>query len=155
MDFINKIGQRNCAKLLVILAVCICYILFALHGTRDLKNVAIGLILFSFPNILFSLSAHKNKDYRLLSLIISSISLLLNTTLFYSLSRMTLFLLTFSISIEIIIGIVFYFYVAKLEAKKKLAYKNRKRKIRMGQTQTKENSKEFTVDNNTVIGEKE
>lgn len=151
MDFINKIGQRNCAKLLVILAVCVCYILFALHGTRDLKNIAIGLLLFSSPNILFSLSAHKSKDYRLLSLILSTVSLLLNTTLFYSLTRITLFILTFSIFVEIILGIVLYIYVSKLEKKKKLEYRNKKRKVRLGQSQTKEP----TVDNNTVVEEKE
>lgn len=155
MDFINKIGQRNCAKLLVILAFCICYILFALHGTRDLKNVAIGLLLFSFPNVLFSFSAHKSKDYRLLSLIISTVSLLLNTTLFFYLNRMTLFILTFAIFIEIIVGVVLYLYIAKLEKKKKLEYRNKKRRVRMGESQTKELSKEFTVDKDTVVEEKE
>ena len=151
MDFINKIGQRNCAKLLVILAFCVCYILFTLHGTRDLKNIAIGLLLFSAPNVLFSLAAHKSKEYRFLNLILSTITLLLNATLFYSLTRMTLFILTFSIFVEIIIGLFLYFYVSKLEKKKKLDYKNKKRKIKLGQSQTKEAS----VDNNTILEEKE
>jgi len=64
---------------------------------------------------------------------------------------MTLFILTFSIFVEIIIGLFLYFYVSKLEKKKKLDYKNKKRKIKLGQSQTKEAS----VDNNTILEEKE
>lgn len=147
MNFINKIGQRNCAKILVVLAICTCFLGFMFEKVTDLKNVALGIILFMLPNLIFSLTANKNKDYRLFSLGASAIVVILNTLLFFMNFKLTLFL---SLIIEIVATSVFYFFVRNLENRKREAYRKQKRKVKMAGS-TKELSKEFTLNPETEI----
>lgn len=146
MDFINKIGQRNCAKILVLLSGCMCFIGFMLQNTTNLKNVAFGVILFLLPNLILSLTANKNKDYRLFSLSASVIVLILNNLLFFLNFKLILFL---ALIIEIIAVSVFYFFVNNLEKRKRIAYRNQKRKMKLGTN--KEISKENTLNPDTEI----
>lgn len=128
MDFINKIGQRNCAKILVLLSGCTCFLGFMFQNTTNLKNVALGVILFLLPNLILAMTANKNKDYRLFSLIASFILLILNNLLFFMNFKFTLFL---ALIIQIIVTSVFYLVVHNFEAKKRIAYRNQKRKLKM------------------------
>lgn len=149
MDFINKIGQRNCAKILVLLAGCTCFLGFMLENNSDLKKVALGVILFLLPNLILSLTANKNKDYRLFSLGASTILVLLNNVLFFAKFKLILFL---ALIIQIVATSVFYFFVHNLETRKREAYRNQKRKLKMaGSNRTKEISKEETLNPDTEI----
>lgn len=147
MDFINKIGQRNCAKILILLAACTCFLGFMFEKTTNLKNVAFGIILFILPNLILSLTAHKNKDYRLFSLTASVILLILNNLLFFMNFKLALFL---ALMIQIVATSVFYFFVHNLETRKRAAYKNQKRKVKMSGA-TKEISKEETLNPDTKV----
>lgn len=147
MDFINKIGQRNCAKILIILAACTCFLGFMFEKTTNLKNVAFGIILFMLPNLILSLTANKNKDYRLFSLTASTILLILNNLLFFMNFKLTLFL---ALMIQIVATSVFYFFVHNLETRKRAAYKNQKRKVKMSGA-TKDISKEETLNPDTKV----
>lgn len=149
MNFINKIGQRNCAKILVLLSGCSCFLGFMLQNMTNLKSVALGIILFLLPNLVLSLTASKNKDYRLFSLIASAILLILNNLLFFLNFKLTLFL---ALLIQIIATGVFYFFVYHLEARKRLAYRNQKRKVKLSGT-SKEVNKEQTLNPDTEISD--
>lgn len=149
MDFINKIGQRNCAKILILLAGCSCFLGFMFEKTTNLKNVAIGMILFLLPNLILSLTANKNKDYRLFSLVASVILLVLNNLLFFMNFKLTLFL---ALLIQIIATSVFYFFVHNLESRKRQAYKNQKRRVKLAGN-SKEITKEATLNANTEVAD--
>lgn len=150
MDFINKIGQRNCAKILVLLAGCTCFLGFMFESNPNLKKVAFGVILFLLPNLILSLTANKNKDYRLFSLGASAILLVLNNLLFFANFKLILFL---ALLIQIIATSVFYFFVHNLESRKRAAYRNKKRRVKMAGANTKEISKEETLNPDTEISD--
>jgi hypothetical protein len=116
MNFINKIGQRNYSKILILVSAFTCFLEFMVEKTVSSQNVVIGIILFMLPNLILSLIAHKNKDYRLFSIIASTILLLLNNLLFLIKFKLILFLI---ILIQIIVTSIFYFFVHILETKKK------------------------------------
>lgn len=145
MDVINKIGQRNCAKILVLISGCTCFLGFMFQNTTNLKNVALGVILFLLPNLILSITANKNKNYRLFSLIASFIVLILNNLLFFMNFKLILFI---ALIIQIIVTSIFYFFVHNLEAKKRIAYRNQKRKLKMS-----ESSKEGTLNPDTEISD--
>lgn len=145
MDFINKIGQRNFAKILVLLAFCTCFLGFLFENTTNLRNVAFGLFLFILPNAILSMTASKNKDYRLFSLAASFVLLVFNNLLFFLTLKLILFLV---LIIQIVATSVFYFFVNNLEKKKKLDYKKRKLKLKVS---GKTLNKETTLDQDTEI----
>lgn len=147
MNFINKIGQRNCAKILVVFAICTCFLGFMFEKVTDLKNVALGIILFMLPNLILSLTANKNKDYRLFSLGASAILVILNNLLFFMNFKLVLFL---ALMIQIVATSVFYFFVRNLENRKREAYRKQKRRVKMAGS-SKEMSKEFTLNPETEI----
>ena len=142
MDFINKIGQRNCAKILTVIAFCFCFINNVVNGMGFLQGM-IALSMFVIPNFILSLTSNNNKDFRLLSLITSFVLLSLNLVLLIVNLKLALFLL---LIVQIIGTIIFYFYVNYFEKKKQLAYKNRRKKLKIGNV-TKE------LDQNTIIQE--
>lgn len=131
MDFINKIGQRNCAKILILIAACTCFLGFILEKNTDMKNLIFGISLFILPNIILYFITSKNKDYRLFSLIASFFLLILNNLLFFINFKLALFL---SLMIQIIATSVFYFFIHNLETRKKLAQKNQRRKVKASGT---------------------
>lgn len=136
MNFINKIGQRNCAKILILIAGCSGFLGFVLKNTTDLKGVALGLFLFILPSLILSFTANKNKDYRLFSLIASFILIIINNILFFADFTLILFLV---LVIEVITSTIFYIFIHKLESKKRLIYKNQKRKVKLS-SNNKENN---------------
>lgn len=147
MDFINKIGQRNCAKILILIAACTCFLGFMFEKASNIKNIAIGMVLFVLPNFILYLTANKNKDYRLFSLAASAILLILNNLLFFMNFKLTLFLV---LIVQIIATSVFYFFVHNLETRKKEAYRNERRKLKKSGS-TKDVSKEMTLDAETEV----
>ena len=127
MDFINKIGQRNIAKILVVISACSCFLGFMIEKVTDFKAISFGVFLFLLPNLILSLVAHKNKDYRLFSIIASIVLIILNNMLFFLNFKMILFI---ALIIQIVILGIFYTIVHVLENKKREEYRERKRKMK-------------------------
>lgn len=133
MKLINKIGQRRFAKILVAVSFLFPLIGFMLEkgsGALIVAMVWISAITFSLPNLLLSLAAHKSKEYRFISIVISIAILIVNTCLLY----LQVYSFLFFISIlEIIFGIVFLTFV-------KIAYKNKKKTEKIISNNTRRNT---------------
>lgn len=136
MNFINKIGQRNFTKYIVFVSILISITIYGLkfYGVGvsnvipDIAAIIIGTILFCFSNILFSLSAHKSKHYRLLSLHSSLLILIFNSSLFI----LSLYYIQFTkilaliCIVEIVFALFFYFMVKRDENKRRNTKKVRR-----------------------------
>lgn len=138
MDFLNKIGQRNIAKYLVGTSIGSSLLIFLLKhfgiGVSGVRPgfllIIIGTLIFTLPNILFSLAAHKSREHRLMAIFSSSVVFGLNTILFaLSLVSPPLSLFLFVVALVEIIGAgAFYGYVVKSEKKRQQQKSKRKTK---------------------------
>lgn len=138
MDFLNKIGQRNIAKYLVGASVGSSLLIFLLKhfgiGVSGVRPgfllITIGTLIFTLPNILLSLAAHKSREHRLMAIFSSSVVFGLNTILFaLSLVSPPLSLFLFIVAlIEIIGSGAFYGYAIKSENKRQQQKSRRKTK---------------------------
>lgn len=156
MDFLNKIGQRNIAKYLVGTSIGSSLLIFLLKhfgiGVSGVRPgfllIIIGTLIFTLPNILFSLAAHKSREHRLMAIFSSSVVFGLNTILFaLSLVSPPLSLFLFVVALVEIIGAgAFYGYVIKSESKRQ-QQKNRRK--------TKEVTKEINEEPETNSTDKE
>jgi Ca2+/Na+ antiporter len=130
MDFINKIGQRRLAKLLFVLAILIC------AGEFFLKKGAPGLltgkflfalVLFAGPSAILSLAAHKTREFRMISIVLSASMIFVNAILFYLDVLGFLFAITLG---EILFSIAFTIFVHASYKKQKEQEKKVRRKTR-------------------------
>lgn len=117
MDFINKIGQRNTAKLIFFFSIVICSLgMFLETKNIEINKLIIGVLLFSLPNFIYLIIANKSKEYRSLSLIISATLLLVNTTFFFIQYKVILYI---ALIIQIVISLIYLFFVLKYKAENK------------------------------------
>jgi ABC-type microcin C transport system permease subunit YejB len=145
MDFINRIGQRNFAKIIFGSSVAIAVVNYIVRYFME-KNAGelinsvtpvkaiFGVVLLSAAIGILTVVAHKTKEYRMFSIFTSIIVLITNTISFYV--KAPLFIMTFS---EIILSIGFLIFALKSESDRKEEERKLKRRSK----------------SNVVTGEKE
>lgn len=89
MNFLNNIGQRNASKYLIFISILLSLVIYGLklfgYGSSirpPLGTIIFGTLIFSLPSILLSLTAHKSKEFRLISVFASALIVVLNAILF-------------------------------------------------------------------------
>lgn len=108
MEFLNKIGQRNIAKILFITSLVVGFVLFFIKNEMifiNSRQVWFGIMLLSLPNLLLMLTALKSKEFRFLSIVLSFNAIILNIILFLLKVPDILFLVTL---VEILFSIVLF-----------------------------------------------
>lgn len=132
MDFINKIGQRRLAKLLFVLAILICAGEFFLK--KGLPGIlaspgkfAFAIALFAGPSGILSLAAHKTREFRMISIVLSASMIFVNAILFYLGVLGFLFAITLG---EILFSIAFTIFVHSSYKKQKEQERKVRRKTR-------------------------
>jgi Ca2+/Na+ antiporter len=132
MDFINKIGQRRLAKLLFVLAILICAGEFILKkGVPGVLaspgKFAFAIALFAGSSGILSLAAHKTREFRMISIVLSASMIFVNAILFYLGVLGFLFAITVG---EIIFAIAFTLFVSASYKKQKEHERKLRKKTR-------------------------
>jgi phosphoglycerol transferase MdoB-like AlkP superfamily enzyme len=134
MNFLNKIGLRNAAKYLIMLAVVMYVCIYGLKfmnigsvvSNTTIMKLILGTIFLSISNIILYYIAKKSKDFRLLAVFLSAIILFINIVLFvFTLYNEEVYrFLSFVVIMEILITSIGLIIVINLESKKLLKTKN-------------------------------
>lgn len=149
MNFLNKIGQRNAAKYLIFISVIISLSIYGLKylgfGSSqvppNIVSILIGTLVFSLGNILLCITAHKSKEFRLISVFASSLIVFLNVILFsLTLKSANLSSFLFIVAlVETILSAIFLFFVLRKE-KLRRQIKSRSSKNKIDSKATIENT---------------
>lgn len=153
MEFINKIGQRKFAKILFGSSIVLALIGYVIRHFLDKSaglnpslfefgmKTAIGLVLLTTSVGIFTIAAHKTKEFRMLAILISGLIILTNTVGFNL--RMDLLYVTFG---EIIASLLFLGFILKYESEKKESEKRLKYKSKSNSTSVEVKEIELTTE---------
>lgn len=128
MNFLNRIGQRNASKYLIFISIILSLMIYGLklfgYGSSikpPFITIILGTLIFSLPSILLSITAHKSKEFRLISVFSSALIVVLNVILFtltLKAANLSEFLFIIAL-IEIVCSFLFLIVVLRKEKLRK------------------------------------